>query len=212
MGASLGTVGLMTGQAAEFTTLRQPGGLSGYPSRAESPHDWVQNFHASVSLAWADGIAKALGLGDRTGKSTMDDLRKFKSTVLAVLAHRAATPAQPKRLAALYGNSDLSQEQGGAVAGDRRDRWRTRPDRGHDSATPAPAGRPRSPPSPRSAISCWSWVLSDVTTIGYHQPSVRPRGVGTRPADVARWPRMDPGLRRSPPLLRPAPLPPCHRD
>jgi 1-deoxy-D-xylulose-5-phosphate synthase len=53
---------MLTGRAAGFRTLRQPGGLSGYPSRAESPHDWVENSHASVALAWADGIAKALEL------------------------------------------------------------------------------------------------------------------------------------------------------
>ena len=56
---------LLTGRADMFTTLRQASGLSGYPSRAESPHDWVENSHASVSLAWADGIAKALALQGR---------------------------------------------------------------------------------------------------------------------------------------------------
>ncbi len=53
---------MLTGRANMFATLRQADGLSGYPSRAESPHDWVENSHASVSLAWADGIAKALAL------------------------------------------------------------------------------------------------------------------------------------------------------
>ncbi len=50
---------IVTGRRDLFTTLRQPGGLSGYPSRAESPHDWVENSHASTSLSWADGMAKA---------------------------------------------------------------------------------------------------------------------------------------------------------
>jgi deoxyxylulose-5-phosphate synthase len=40
-------------------TLRQTGGLSGYPNRAESPHDWIENSHASTALSYADGIAKA---------------------------------------------------------------------------------------------------------------------------------------------------------
>ena len=53
---------LLTGRCDEFTTLRGAGGLSGYPNRGESPHDWVENSHASVSLAWVDGIAKALAL------------------------------------------------------------------------------------------------------------------------------------------------------
>jgi 1-deoxy-D-xylulose-5-phosphate synthase len=50
---------ILTGRKDLFPTLRQPGGLSGYPSRAESPHDWVENSHASTSLSWADGMAKA---------------------------------------------------------------------------------------------------------------------------------------------------------
>lgn len=53
---------IVTGRKDAFCTLRQPGGLSGYPSRAESPHDWVENSHASTSLSWADGLAKAFRL------------------------------------------------------------------------------------------------------------------------------------------------------
>jgi len=48
---------LLTGRK-DFSHLRQRGGLSGYPSRAESPHDVVENSHASTSLAWADGISR----------------------------------------------------------------------------------------------------------------------------------------------------------
>ena len=50
---------ILTGRQAGFATLRQKGGLSGYPSRAESPHDLVENSHASTALSYADGIAKA---------------------------------------------------------------------------------------------------------------------------------------------------------
>ena len=50
---------LVTGRAAEFARLRQPGGLSGYPSRKESEHDLVENSHASTSLSYALGIAEA---------------------------------------------------------------------------------------------------------------------------------------------------------
>lgn len=49
---------LVTGRQ-NFSTLRQQGGLSGYPERAESEHDIVQSSHASSSLSWADGIARA---------------------------------------------------------------------------------------------------------------------------------------------------------
>ena len=47
---------LLTGRH-DFSGLRTEGGLSGYPSRAESPHDVVENSHASTSLSWAHGIA-----------------------------------------------------------------------------------------------------------------------------------------------------------
>ena len=50
---------MLTGRAGEFDGLRQDGGLSGYPCQAESDHDWVENSHASTSLSYADGIAKA---------------------------------------------------------------------------------------------------------------------------------------------------------
>ncbi len=50
---------ILTGRAAGFDELRQGGGLSGYPSRAESVHDIVENSHASTSLSYADGLAKA---------------------------------------------------------------------------------------------------------------------------------------------------------
>ncbi|MEU8221811.1 1-deoxy-D-xylulose-5-phosphate synthase [Kribbella sp. NPDC048915] len=53
---------LLTGRAGEFGTLRQQGGLSGYPSQAESEHDIVENSHASTSLSYADGLAKAYRL------------------------------------------------------------------------------------------------------------------------------------------------------
>jgi 1-deoxy-D-xylulose-5-phosphate synthase len=58
---------LLTGRK-DFSTLRQQGGLSGYPSRAESEHDIVESSHASSSLSWADGISRArklTGQGDR---------------------------------------------------------------------------------------------------------------------------------------------------
>lgn len=50
---------MVTGRAGDFDTLRQEGGLSGYPCRAESEHDWVENSHASTSLSYADGMARA---------------------------------------------------------------------------------------------------------------------------------------------------------
>jgi 1-deoxy-D-xylulose-5-phosphate synthase len=53
---------ILTGRQADFERLRQRGGLSGYPSRAESEHDFVENSHASAGLSYADGLAKAFQL------------------------------------------------------------------------------------------------------------------------------------------------------
>ena len=57
---------MLTGRSADFDTLRKKDGLSGYPSRAESEHDWVESSHASSALSYADGLAKAFELsGER---------------------------------------------------------------------------------------------------------------------------------------------------
>ncbi len=50
---------LLTGRRTQFEELRQAGGLSGYPSREESPHDWIENSHASTVLSYAHGLAVA---------------------------------------------------------------------------------------------------------------------------------------------------------
>jgi 1-deoxy-D-xylulose-5-phosphate synthase len=52
---------LLTGRH-DFGMLRQRGGLSGYPSQAESEHDVIENSHASTALSYADGLAKAFQL------------------------------------------------------------------------------------------------------------------------------------------------------
>ncbi|RDI44654.1 1-deoxy-D-xylulose-5-phosphate synthase [Nocardia mexicana] len=53
---------MLTGRQDGFDTLRKHGGLSGYPSRSESAHDWVESSHASAALSYADGLAKAFAL------------------------------------------------------------------------------------------------------------------------------------------------------
>jgi 1-deoxy-D-xylulose-5-phosphate synthase len=58
---------ILTGRQDAFPTLRQKGGLAGYPSPAESEHDWVENSHASTALSYADGLAKALRLQHKQG-------------------------------------------------------------------------------------------------------------------------------------------------
>ena len=53
---------ILTGRAKEFDNLRQRGGISGYPNRAESPHDVIENSHASTALSWGDGISRGFSI------------------------------------------------------------------------------------------------------------------------------------------------------
>ncbi len=62
---------LLTGRQAGFARLRQRGGISGYPSQAESEHDLVENSHASTSLSYADGLAKADKLRGETSRTVV---------------------------------------------------------------------------------------------------------------------------------------------
>lgn len=61
---------LLTGRH-DFSELRKQGGLSGYPSRAESDHDVIENSHASTSLSWAIGIASGRKLRGETDRHTV---------------------------------------------------------------------------------------------------------------------------------------------
>ena len=62
---------LLTGRYSQFDTLREGGGVSGYPNRAESEHDLVENSHASTSLSYADGLAKAFHLRGERNRSVV---------------------------------------------------------------------------------------------------------------------------------------------
>src|ERR671922_255221 len=59
---------LLTGRQADFANLRTFGGLSGYPSRSESPHDVIENSHASTALGYALGLAEAQRAGHGEGR------------------------------------------------------------------------------------------------------------------------------------------------
>ena len=85
---------ILTGRAAGFATLRQAGGLSGYPSRAESEHDWIENSHASTIVSYAHGLAMAQEARGRRGppgrgrdRRRLDDRR-----------HGVRGPEQPRPL------------------------------------------------------------------------------------------------------------------
>lgn len=61
---------MLTGRK-DLSTLRQKDGLAGYPQRSESPHDVLESSHASSSLSWADGIAKAYRLTGQSDRHTV---------------------------------------------------------------------------------------------------------------------------------------------
>lgn len=61
---------LLTGRK-DFSRLRSRGGLSGYPNRAESVHDVIENSHASTSLSWAEGIARGRRLTGQDDRHTV---------------------------------------------------------------------------------------------------------------------------------------------
>lgn len=93
---------ILTGRASGFERLRQEDGLSGYPSREESRHDFIENSHASTVLSWAHGLAAArdagvsdhrhivavLGDGSMTGGmayEALNNLGHSKTRVIIVL-------------------------------------------------------------------------------------------------------------------------------
>ena len=141
---------LLTGRQ-DFSTLRQQGGLSGYPDRAESEHDIVESSHASSSLSWADGISRArqlTGDGDRY--------------VVAVVGRR-----RPDRRHGLGGHQQHRRGQE-APRRHRRQRQRpllrTRPSAGSPTTSPpcAPPSIPSAPrPSYEGTLDWWKRKLQN---------------------------------------------------
>ncbi|MEV4439117.1 1-deoxy-D-xylulose-5-phosphate synthase [Streptomyces sp. NPDC049577] len=89
---------VLTGRAGAFDTLRQPDGLSGYPSRAESAHDVIENSHASTALSWADGLARAhrlRGVTDRAVIAVIGDGALTGGMAWEALNNLAAAPDRP---------------------------------------------------------------------------------------------------------------------
>jgi 1-deoxy-D-xylulose-5-phosphate synthase len=89
---------MLTGRLGSFGTLRQAAGLSGYPNRLESPHDLVENSHASTALGYADGIAKAFELsGNRSRRviAVVGDGALTGGMCWEALNNIAAAPSRP---------------------------------------------------------------------------------------------------------------------
>lgn len=70
---------LLTGRLARFHTLRQYGGISGFPKRVESEYDTIETGHSSTSISFGAGLAAA------------DRIRKNRRKVVAVIGDGAMT-------------------------------------------------------------------------------------------------------------------------
>ena len=70
---------LITGRYKDFHSLRQKGGISGFPKREESPHDSFNTGHATTSISAAVGISQALSL------------KNIEGSVVAVIGDGALT-------------------------------------------------------------------------------------------------------------------------
>jgi 1-deoxy-D-xylulose-5-phosphate synthase len=89
---------ILTGRCAEFDSLRQAGGLSGYPSRTESVHDVIENSHASTALSYADGLTKAFtlqGVTDRRVVAIVGDGALTGGMCWEALNNIGAAPQRP---------------------------------------------------------------------------------------------------------------------
>src|SRR5689334_21493079 len=89
---------MLTGRAPRLDSIRQAGGLSGYPLRAESDHDLVENSHASTALSYLDGVAKAFALTggrDRSAVAVVGDGALTGGMCWEALNYIAATPHRP---------------------------------------------------------------------------------------------------------------------
>jgi len=62
---------ILTGRADQFDGLRQRGGIAGYPNRAESEHDVIENSHASTALSWGDGISRGFTITNQRDRSVV---------------------------------------------------------------------------------------------------------------------------------------------
>ena len=130
---------LVTGRRDLFTELKQEGGLSGYPSRAESDHDQIENSHASTALSYAHGIATALRLEGRTTRRR------------AAARHRRRRRRRAHRWHGLRGAQQPRALRCPGARGAERQRPQLRPDR-------LEALRLAHPPPPRPPLrrSCAS--------------------------------------------------------
>ena len=163
---------LLTGRFAQFGTLRQRGGLTGYPSQAESEHDLVENSHASTSLSYADGLAKAYkvrGEPDRTVVAVIGDGALTGGMAWEALNNIAA--AKDSRLVLIV-NDNCPRSQSSTL------RSRCPPIRGHCKRAQSVSRIP-------STIQCRPIALACMAAVS---PSpTRPRCCGESRERRSRW-------------------------
>ncbi len=83
---------LVTGRRYRFGDLRRRGGLSGYPNRSESDHDWIENSHASTALSYAHGLSTAFEMAEaRRAASQGSEPATPRRRVVAVVGDGALT-------------------------------------------------------------------------------------------------------------------------
>lgn len=98
---------LLTGRQQEFDSLREWGGLSGYPSREESPHDWVENSHASTSISYA--LGHALTNPDYWTVAVIGDGALTGGMAYEALNHMRVT--KPPRLMVIFNDNGRSYDE-----------------------------------------------------------------------------------------------------
>ncbi|WP_043653957.1 1-deoxy-D-xylulose-5-phosphate synthase, partial [Nocardia thailandica] len=118
---------ILTGRKDRFDSLRMRDGLSGYPSRAESEHDWVESSHASAALSYADGLAKAFHLTgqDRTVVAVVGDGALTGGMCWEALNNIAGAPDRPVVLVVNDNGRSYAPTIGGLA--DRLTALRTQP-------------------------------------------------------------------------------------
>lgn len=110
---------LLTGRQDGWDRLKKTGGLSGYPNRAESEHDHVESSHASSSLSWADGVARANALrgNDRHVAAVIGDGALTGGMAWEALNNIAAGRGGASGTAAGGGTSGTAASGGGDASG-----------------------------------------------------------------------------------------------
>ncbi len=108
---------LLTGRADRFDTLRKPGGVSGFPSPAESEYDLFATGHAGTAISTAVGLAlgdQRRGEKDRKVVAVVGDASIVNGLSMEALNHAALLDRQ--LLIILNDNSMAIDRTAGAMA------------------------------------------------------------------------------------------------